>query len=212
MAEKNKLSRRELVKASLKKNKDVEQPKTPSTNSDVKSIDPQLEKLRDFFKSLLNAHRRTISASIEFGEQLYNAKISIGHGGFIDYIEKNKAYLGFDRRAASNYLRIYQFQQFISKDAKTIQEAISDIRAATKGLPDPDVEKRLEKEINPLEYNYTKAKKLYHLFKKKSKGKKGLKKPVADYIKRFIEEEIEKENNKHTEIISNLENDLKLLL
>ncbi|MBM9578957.1 hypothetical protein JWG45_17565 [Leptospira sp. 201903070] len=210
MAEKNKLSRKELVKASLKKNKESEQPTTSLDKNDVKSIDPQLQNLRDFFKSLLNAHRRTISASIEFGEQLHVAKVSIGHGGFIDYIEKNKAYLGFDRRAASNYLRIYQYQQFIGKDAKTIQEAISDIRAATKELSEPESENRLEKEINPLDYNYTKAKKLYLLFKKNGKGKKGLKKPVADYIKRFIVEEIEKENNKHNEIISNLENDLKL--
>ncbi|RHX83277.1 hypothetical protein [Leptospira stimsonii] len=210
MVEKNKISRKEQVKETLKKNKNSAILPASLEKGEVKSIDPQLENLRDFFKSLLNAHRRTISASIEFGEQLHKAKVSIGHGGFIDYIEKNKGYLGFDRRAASNYLRIYQFQHFISKDSKTIQDAIRDIRAATKELPEPDSENRLEKEINPLDYSYSKAKKLYYQFKKNGKGKKGLKKPVVDYIKRFIEEEIVKENNKHNEIISSLENDLKL--
>ncbi|MCG6195629.1 hypothetical protein LFX25_20510 [Leptospira sp. FAT2] len=216
MAQNNIPNRNDRLKEKLKnKNSKVKAQASDNTELDtissVTSIDPQLKELKEHYESLLNAHRRTINASIEFGAYLSKVKDTVGHGHFIDHIEKNKSYLGFDRRAASNYLRIYNGQHFIRKESKTIQDAINDIRIATAGLPEPEFERKLEREINPLEYDSTKAKKLYKLFIKNGKVKKGIKKPVADYIRKFIENEMEKEKKKYENIIAGYQNDLSIL-
>ncbi|EMO89141.1 DUF3102 domain-containing protein [Leptospira noguchii] len=209
MAEKNKLTKKELLKQSLKKSQTKESNNIILSN-ETKSIDPTINQLKDLYESVIMAHKRTVRNSIDFGEYLFEVKEKIGHGNFIPYIEKNKAYLGFDRRTASTYLRIYYYRELV-KGCKNMAEAVRLIKTQENGLPQP--EQRVEIEINPklTTYKYSKGKKLYTIFKQSGKSKKGFNKIHLDFIRQFIEEELQKENERYNNKVSDLKSDLKHL-
>ncbi|EMG13244.1 hypothetical protein LEP1GSC151_0108 [Leptospira interrogans serovar Grippotyphosa str. LT2186] len=89
MAEKNKLTKKELLKQSLKKSQTKETYNITLPN-ETKSIDPTINQLKDLYESVIMAHKRTVRNSIDFGEYLHEVKQKIGHGNFIPYIEKTK--------------------------------------------------------------------------------------------------------------------------